>query len=77
LALLPPPPSPRAGYSTREHIGLWRATGGSADNGKWGDEDATLKLEWTLVSRQPLFGWGGGSERNCTDTNRYARALFS
>jgi hypothetical protein len=44
------------GYSTREHIGLWRADQG------WDGE-------WTLVSQEPLFGWGGGSERNCSDAN--------
>jgi hypothetical protein len=42
------------GFEIREHIGLWRA-----DHG-WDQE-------WTLVSAQPLYGWGGGSERNCTD----------
>ena len=45
------------GFETREHIGLWRA-----DNGWDG--------EWTLVnSDTPLYGWGGGSERDCTDSN--------
>jgi len=44
------------GFQTREHIGLWRADDG------W---DGT----WTLVTSSPLFGWGGGSERNCSDRN--------
>ena len=45
------------GFSTREHIGLWRA-----DNGWDG--------AWTLVNPDaPLYGWGGGSERDCTDEN--------
>jgi len=42
------------GFSTREHIGLWRA-----DSGWTGS--------WTLVSPNPLYGWGTGSERNCSD----------
>ena len=44
------------GFPTREHIGLWRADDG------WNGT-------WTLVSQEPIFGFGGGSERNCTDAN--------
>ena len=43
--------------STREHIGLWRADEG------W---DGL----WTLVSDEPLFGWGDGGPGNCSDSNR-------
>ena len=42
------------GFSTREHIGLWRA-------------DSSWTGSWTLVSPNPLYGWGTGSERNCSD----------
>jgi hypothetical protein len=43
------------GFQTREHIGLWRADGGWAG-------------QWTLTNPDaPLYGWGGGSERDCTD----------
>lgn len=44
------------GQTTREHIGLWRA-----DAGPFG--------QWTLVSENPLYGWGNGTEQNCTDAN--------
>lgn len=42
---------------TREHIGIWRA-----DHGWDG--------EWTAISDQPIFGWGNGSEFNCTEGNQ-------
>ena len=42
------------GFQTREHIGIWRA-----DNGWDG--------EWTSITNQPIFGWGGGSVKECTD----------
>ncbi len=44
------------GFTTREHIGLWRS------DGLWNDS-------WHTVTSEPLFGWGGGSERNCSDEN--------
>ena len=44
------------GFKTREHIGIWRA-----DNG-WNGE-------WTSITDQPVFGWGGGSVEDCTDNN--------
>jgi len=39
--------------ATKEHIALWRA-----DNGWDG--------EWTLVSDEPVFGWGNATARTCT-----------
>jgi len=44
------------GFETREHIGIWRA-----DHG-WNEE-------WTCLTPEPVFGWGGGSQENCTDEN--------
>jgi hypothetical protein len=39
----------------REHIGLWVS-----------DSPSGLG-DWRLVSPEPVFGWGGGSERSCSD----------
>jgi hypothetical protein len=42
------------GFTTGEHIGIWRA-----DNGWDG--------EWTCITDEPVFGWGGGSVEDCSD----------
>ena len=42
------------GRRTAEHVGIWRA-------------DAGWESEWRIVTEQPVYGWGGGGPRNCTD----------
>lgn len=45
-----------SGFKTRENIGIWRA-----DHGWDG--------EWTSLTDQPVYGWGGGSQEKCLDDN--------
>ena len=48
------------GFTTKEHIGIWRAP--SEAEGGW-------RGVWSPVLDTPVYGWGGGTERNCRDAN--------
>lgn len=47
-----------------EHLSLWRA-----DDGPGG--------EWTLVSLEPLFGWGNASSTTCNESINYNRCYHN
>merc|ERR1712066_913067 len=46
----------RIGYFGLSHIGLWRA-------------DMGWNSTWVLVSKEPIYGWGNGSQQSCSDDN--------